>query len=73
MSMNLQYSYAHVQPDTGLCTSCMTFSYEINHPEWIAVYYASDEYVGKYYNFSDGLWYYDAGYTEIFDTDSLYN
>lgn len=64
MSVNLQYNYAHIIPATGECITCMTFSYEINHPEWIAVPTLGD-YVGKYYNAADGLWYWDAGFTEL--------
>ena len=36
----------------------MTFSYEVNHPEWFAVPKASSDYFGKYY--FNGLWYEDA-------------
>lgn len=70
MSVNLQFSYVHVVPDTGLCTSSATFSYEINHPEWIAVPYAYSDYVGKYYNFDDGLFYYESEYITVFDPEA---
>lgn len=53
----LQYNYAHINVETGLCDGCMTFSYEINHPEWIPVP-TLDDYIGKYY--LNGAWYEDA-------------
>ena len=58
MSLNLQYNYAHIDPATGRCTACMTFSYAIDHPEWVEVDVANDAYIGKYY--FDGAWYADA-------------
>lgn len=61
MSVNLQYNYAGIDVDTGLCHSCGTFSYEINHPAWILVPIASNDYVDKYYK--DGHWYADREFT----------
>ena len=57
----LQYNYAQIRLETGLCVSCITTSYEINHPEWIAVPTALSAYIGKYYK--DGSWYEDAEFT----------
>lgn len=57
----LQYNYAGIDLETGRCRSCGTYSYEINDPAFIAIPYASDEYVGKYYH--DGSWYEDAEFT----------
>lgn len=57
----LQYNYAGIDLETGRCRSCMTYSYEINDPAFIAIPYASDEYLGKYYH--DGAWYEDAEFT----------
>lgn len=57
MSMQLQHNYAHIIPETGECISCITTSYVINHPEWIEVDVAHDDYIGKYYNSETGLWY----------------
>lgn len=67
MSMNLQYNYASINVETGECTGCMTFSYEVNHPVWIAVPVATDDYIGKYYNVADGLWYLDAEFTQLWE------
>lgn len=67
----LQYNYAKIRLDSGLCVGCMTFSYEIINEAYIPVPRASNEYAGKYYNQADGLWYYDADFTQIFDTSSL--
>lgn len=67
MSLNLQYNYAGINMETGLCDTCMTFSYEINHPAWIAIPTADSAYVGKYYNAADGLWYLDGGFTQLWE------
>ena len=70
MSVNLQYNYAQIDPETKQCIGSFTCSYEIPIPtEYIPVPRASDEYYGKYYNFADENWYYDASYTEIFEID----
>ena len=63
MSMQLEYNYAHIT-ETGYCDSSMTFSYEINHPDWIAVESSLlNDYLYKYYNRANGLWYVDAEMT----------
>lgn len=61
MERRLQYNYAKINLDTGLCTGCATTSYEINNPAFIPVPRYLDEYVGKYYH--DGNWYEDAAFT----------
>ncbi len=62
MSVNLQYNYAHINTETGLCDGCMTFSYSFTHLEWVEVPTLGD-YVGKYYNQTDGKWYSDSEFT----------
>ena len=66
MSQLLQYNYASINIETGECTGCVTVSYEVNHPQWIQVPELGD-YVGKYYNQADGLWYLDAGFGQIWE------
>lgn len=61
MSVNLQYNYADIIVETGLCVGCGTYSYEIDYPGYILVPEASSEYVGKYYH--NGSWYEDAEFT----------
>lgn len=63
MSVNLQYSYAKINLSTGLCTSCFTCSYEIPLEDYIPVPFASDNYIGKYYDQSTGIWFEDADFT----------
>lgn len=63
MSQLLQYNYAKIDLETGRCKSCGTSSYEINHPAYILVPEASDDYLDKYYN--NGLWYEDSGFTVL--------
>lgn len=69
MSVTLQYTYAKINTETGLCTSCITTSYEINNPAYILVP-SLDDYVGKYYNFNDGLFYYEPEYITVFDPEA---
>lgn len=57
----LQYNYATIDLDTGECLACATYSYEINHPAYIAIPSAREAYIGKYYH--DGNWYEDAEFT----------
>jgi hypothetical protein len=45
-------------------------SAEINDPLWILVPVATDDYVGKYYNFNDGLFYYEPEYITVFDPEA---
>lgn len=63
MSVNLQYNYAVVDVNDGFCYACITTSDEINVEGYILVPELGD-YVDKYYNFSNGKWYYDASYTQ---------
>ena len=66
MSVNLQYNYATIDLDTGLCLFCRTYSYEIPLPEYIPVPTLGD-YTGKYYSQDDELWYLDAEFTQLWD------
>ena len=70
MSMNLEFNYAVINLQTGKCLACATFSYEIINDAYIAVPHAYHAYVGKYYNQADGIWYYDADFTEFFDPEA---
>lgn len=70
MSVNLQYSYAKINLQTYECVGCMTCSYEIPLEEYILVPYASNDYIGKYYNPADGLFYYESEYITVFDPEA---
>lgn len=71
-AMNLEYNYAVINLQTGECLACATFSYQIINDAYIEVPYAYSEYRHKYYNQEDGLWYYDAEFTQIFDITTIY-
>lgn len=74
MSVNLQYNYAQVKPETGLCVSCMTYSYEIPLYYYIPVPYTTNDYMGKYYNLNgDQLWYWDAEFTRLWEECPSHN
>lgn len=67
----LLYNYAKIRLDSGLCVGCKTYSYEIINDAYIPVPDARNEYIDKYYNRADGLWYYDAAFTQIFDINTV--
>ena len=67
MSVNLQYNYAVVEPDTGYCYSCGTYSYEVPLSNYITVPYPTNDYIDKYYNFDDELWYIDPEKTILWE------
>ena len=73
MSVNLQYNYAVVEPETGRCYSCGTYSYQVPLSNYIPVPDATDDYYNKYYNFDDGLWYWDAGFTQLWEECPSHN
>lgn len=74
MSINLQYNYAKINLTTGRCTSCGTYSYQVNHPSYIEVPYATDDYMDKYYNLNgDQMWYWDAEFTQIWEECPSHN
>ena len=74
MSINLQYNYAKVNLETGLCTGCMTMSYVINNPAFIEVPYSTNDYIDKYYNINgDQMWYWDAEFTQFWEECPSHN
>lgn len=66
MSMQLQYTYAIINVSTGECLSCMTQSFEVNHPSYVLVP-TLDHYVGKFYNAEDQNWYLDGSFTQLWE------
>lgn len=66
-SMLLAYNYCKIDIETGKCLFCATYSYEIPLENYIAVPTATDDYQGKYYNQADGLWYWDAEFTQLWE------
>ena len=62
MSQLLQYNYAMIEED-GLCYGCMTYSIEVPLDNYILVPELGD-YVDKYYNREDGIWYWDADFSQ---------
>jgi hypothetical protein len=67
MAMNLQYTYAVIDLDTGLCRACATRSFEVINDAYILVP-TLDDYRGKYYNINgDQMWYWDAEFTQLWE------
>ena len=65
-AVNLEFNYAVINLQTGECLACATFSYEIINDAYISVPRAYHEYVGKYYNQSNELWYYEPEFVTEF-------
>lgn len=64
----LQHNYAQIDPETFECVACFTCTYEIPLPEYISVPVADPDYYGKYYNMNgDKRWYYDQGFTQLWE------
>ena len=63
-SITLQYNYCRINLSTGECLFCRTYSYEVPLEDYILVPEHTNDYVGKYYNTADGLWYLDAGFSQ---------
>lgn len=61
-AVNLEYVYAGIDLDTGLCHSVLTTSYVIDNPAWILVPALTNDYRDKYYNVNDGKWYLDQNF-----------
>ncbi len=59
MSLNLQYIYAEIIPETGECVGVITTTINRDDdPEYVAIPSLNDEYLWKYY--INGEWYEDA-------------
>lgn len=68
-SVNLQYNYAIID-QTGCCQAVVTSSYQVPLDTYIEIPSYHDDYVGKYYNPADGLFYYELEYINIFDPEA---
>ena len=74
MSMNLQYNYAVIDPNTYRCGQCGTFSYEVPLFNYIPIPYATNDYMHKYYNLNgDQMWYWDADFTQLWEECPSHN
>lgn len=73
MSQQLQYNYAIIIVETGFCGACITASNETIHPSYIEVPYATNDYMGKYYNAENGMWYWDAEFTQLWEECPSHN
>ena len=72
--INLAYNYAKIRINSGMCVSCMTYSYEIINDAYIPVPDAQDDYIGTYYNRDTDLWYEDAEMTiEATSVNEMYH
>ena len=67
MSQNLEYVYAIIDTSTGVCLGTYTSSGEITGENFVPIPQLDDNYVGKYYNPADGLFYYEPEYITVFE------
>lgn len=67
MSVNLQYNYAILEADTGRCKGVVTSSYTVPLATYILIPECNNDYYNKYYNAADGLWYWDAAFTQLWE------
>lgn len=65
----LAYTYAIIDEDYR-CYGCKTYSYEVPLSNYIPVAHVNEDYIGKYYNPADGLFYYEPEYITVFDPES---
>lgn len=65
----LQYIYAIID-ENNCCVGCRTCSYEVPWDTYIPVPVLTDDYIGKYYNPADGLFYYEPEYITVFDPEA---
>lgn len=60
MSLNYQYNYAEIDPDTNMCIGIQSRTLELTvlPANWVVIPVNDDGYMGKYY--INGEWYEDA-------------
>lgn len=72
--INLQYNYAVINVNTGMCGACYTSTSYIEHPSYIQIPYTTNDYVRKYYNINgDQMWYWDAEFTQLWEECPSHN
>ena len=64
----LAYTYC-ILDENNRCVGCRTYSYEVPLDNYIPVPRLGD-YIGKYYNPADGLFYYEPEYITVFDPEA---
>lgn len=65
----LAYTYVILDANNR-CVGCKTYSYEVPLQNYIPVPSLNDGYLGKYYNPTDGLFYYEPEYITVFDPNA---
>lgn len=74
MSVNLQYNYAQIDPETFRCVACFTCTYEIPLPEYIQIPVHDGNYYNKYYNLNgDKMWYHDSLFQNLWEECPSHN
>ena len=60
MAVEYAYYYAIIDLETGICLGIADDTSYIDEPEYIQIPEYNRDYLLKYYNRTDGKWYYDA-------------
>lgn len=65
--MQLEFNYAQIDENTGECLTTFTSSYQIpsSFAGYVEIPVWTDDYVGKFYNRNDGLWYLTSDFSQI--------
>lgn len=68
----LGYTYAIIDED-GCCYACRTYNIEIPLENYIPVTRVNEDYLDKYYNRENGMWYWDSSFTQLWEECPSHN
>lgn len=63
----LHYNYAVIDVNSGRCFQVMRTQREFADNDCICIPSCDENYLEKYYNQSNGLWYVDSEFSELYD------
>lgn len=72
MSQLLQYNYAVID-ENNCCYACLTYSVQVPLPNYILLPDIDDNYIDKYYNRENEMWYWDAEFTQLWEECPSHN
>jgi hypothetical protein len=65
----LAYTYAILDAN-NCCVGCRTYNVEVPLANYVPVPRVREDYIGKYYSYETGLFYYDVECTQIFNPEA---
>ena len=69
MSQLLQYNYA-ILDENNCVVGVVTYSCEVPLDNYISIPETNGDYMGKYYSYETGLFYYEPEYITVFDPEA---